>query len=270
MQRPSLKRLSRPVMTSNARDIPPPVLFNNNNHNHNENQESETSKYIDKRVMTSTDSSTNFSLNEVQMQTIFLNLMSKITELSSKLNTLLNRVDEIESCFPSNHSAESEQVATASSDDCNDFLKLNRLFESLSARMTVCETDILLIKQSQLKSKMNASNRSSSNERTLDANDSASYETPFQSFLQPPSSTSPRENYEFDAASKGAGIIQGIPFSVQHLAESLNDLSISSNESTPRVDETVKVSKLKEDMVRAQDLVMRAKQLSEDLQAKNF
>jgi hypothetical protein len=57
---------------------------------------------------------------------------------------------------------------------------------------------------------------------------------------------------------KSSGIVQGKPFSIDELMDNLNDLSMSSNEHTPRQEETFRASKLgktKEDIMRAKNLV---------------
>jgi hypothetical protein len=93
-------------------------------------------------------------MTELQYQTIFLNLTRKLTDLSSKLNTLLTRVDGLESSLPPRNTSngfsrtfESTKSPSSTSESSTDISKLNRLCEGLSARMTVLETDVLLIKQ---------------------------------------------------------------------------------------------------------------------------
>jgi hypothetical protein len=95
--------------------------------------------------------------SELHYQTIFLNLTTKLTDLSSKLNSLLTRVDGLESSLPPSsavngfsrtfESASNNSAQSASSDSTVEISRLSRLCEGLTARMTVLETDILLIKQ---------------------------------------------------------------------------------------------------------------------------
>jgi hypothetical protein len=119
-------------------------------------------------------------------------------------------------------------------------------------------------------------------EKNQDLNESASYETPFQSFLNiSPSRQSTdggmRANgstgYYVNGGSnkqrssnsavgelpvRSSGIVQGTPFNIDQLMDNLNDLSVSSNELTPRQEETFRASKLdktKEDIMRAKNLV---------------
>lgn len=103
-------------------------------------------------------------VDEEQFQNLFLTFTSKMTDLSSKLNGLLNRVDCLESNIPpltQNHNINHPELndtvmptkETKSADTlmiekiADDVTKLNRHFENLSNRMTLLETEVILLRQ---------------------------------------------------------------------------------------------------------------------------
>ncbi len=151
MSKASFKQTAKPLV----REVP---VLKEHQLNIMENQENEVD-IVEESANNHQKSHTPDQLTELQYQTIFLNLTGKLTDLSSKLNSLLTRVDGLESSLPSRtaangfsrtfESTNSPNTNTASncSNSSSDISKLNRICEGLSARMTVLETDVLLIKQ---------------------------------------------------------------------------------------------------------------------------
>ncbi len=101
---------------------------------------------------------------ESQMQTLFLTLTSQLTGLSSKITTILERVDNLEASLPQNK--ENNNNTLSLSEFCDSLpmkndpnekrfenelgdkvTKLNSLYESLTARLTLLETEVLILKE---------------------------------------------------------------------------------------------------------------------------
>ena len=147
--------------------------INNNQENLNENIAQETTPKVRKAI--NNDNSDNFKSNqnnmnkndELKIQNLFVNLTTQLSDLSSKISSILERVDNLEGALP--HAKENNTLSLSETSELlinenintthnnnnnkqeNEFLnqitKLNTLYESLTARLTVLETDVLLIKQ---------------------------------------------------------------------------------------------------------------------------
>lgn len=185
----------------------------------------------------------------IDLESLINNVNQRMFELSSKIDSIVHRVDNIEKCLLSSNQANASEL-----NNDNELNRLNKLIELLSNKFTIVETDILLLKQNLGRNQMNGYRNGDG-----DHNDTTAYETPFHSFMI----TSPKEN--LNNSNYDPIIVQGTPSDV--LSDHVNDTILDSMTLTPtQVQESRQASKSSNEdnfnILRAKDLLQKATNLN--------
>jgi len=217
-----------------------------------------------------------------EIEEITRGLMSKFGQLNDKIDSMINRLENVENKVQSIKynpvSSSAPELHSHSSDPINN---MSQKLDNLSNRFALLENEVLILKEKRRRqSEIN-------NDMTLN-NDTTAYETPFHSFLNISSQNTPERselkinssnllfanqlNGQLKNHSKTNGIEQGIACDLETMNDNFDDLSLNSNDSTPTIihNNTAKQSKLssansESDIQRAKELVSRATQLNQVL-----